>query len=621
MSALMQHGLLMAAGGSAPAPWAPGDWRLPGVAHTWWIRPVSARYGPAYYIGGITPAGEIKVFKVAPTGVASFTLHSGARGDDHNAPSITQLPDGRLLAFYTRHGLDSQLRYRISTSPDDISAWGAEQSIATAGGVTYSQAWVDSTGRVHVFHRITTLTWAHRYSDNNAATWSAGKTFISTGNRPYIATVPAPDSPDTLRLAVAGHPIDSPDHNIYYGEINLISGDIRAPGGPSLVNLYDATPAIAPAALEVAYTAPANSRMLDIGSGTSPQILLASFSGVSDAQYREARRVSETWEISAPIADAGPPIENPVGANYYFAGMAATADQDEIYTCRRDALTANWVIEKWTRDGSGWTLSGTVHNEDWRTYSEVFRPMAPANAGVNIPLTFLRGEYSGYGNAINHLEHFTDIVFDPAQVPAFSGTVLYQQSFAGLAASAPVPGWEVLVKSGTVTDETFTAEDEVKYYGGTYGQMYHRNGLATLWGVAASSALNTRMRADMRFVQGSAGVVGLVNRWVDSNNRIEIELSYAHGLFRVVERVAGVSHTTSVPLPSSLTPGDSFTIESEAVGSSITGRLYQNGVMVAEVTASLVGPQVAGKFGLKVSSHTEVSTTVAETQRVLVVAL
>ncbi len=52
--------------------------------------------------------------------------------DDHNAPGITILPDGRYLAMYSNHGNtamgDYFSRYRISTNPHDSSSWSAEQN-------------------------------------------------------------------------------------------------------------------------------------------------------------------------------------------------------------------------------------------------------------------------------------------------------------------------------------------------------------------------------------------------------------------------------------------------------------------------------------------------------------
>jgi hypothetical protein len=79
------------------------------------------------------PTGSVDVF--------SYDIVSGSRSrfqlsdideDDHNAPGLIILPNGKYLAMYSNHGNtgmgDYLSRYRISTNPHDSTAWTAEQS-------------------------------------------------------------------------------------------------------------------------------------------------------------------------------------------------------------------------------------------------------------------------------------------------------------------------------------------------------------------------------------------------------------------------------------------------------------------------------------------------------------
>lgn len=614
---------MFALNGSAPAPPA-FSWKLDDQGQTWWIRPISARYNGFYYVCGITRAGGYKVSQIseADGSIVDFTLATH-EGDDHNSPSITRLPDGRLLAMYTRHGLDSLIRYRISTSADDISAWGSEATISASTQATYTQVWIDSTDRIHLFYRVTTDEWAHRYSDDDAGTWSAEKVWLDTTNRPYIATVPVPGDPDTLRLAIAGHPLDSADHNIYYAEIDLTTGDIASPGGASQVNLYDASPAIEPDVFEVMYDAAAsglNTRMFDIGPGTIPQVLFATFTDTLDAEYREGRRVSGSWAISSAIADAGPPIENPVGGNYYFAGMAAAANPDVLYLARRDWTTANWPVERYAYSGGSWSLSSQVMEGDWRTFKELFRPMVPVDAGSMIPVTVNRGEYEFYGTTAGTNQRSSDVVIDPSAEPAFSETVIYEESFAGLTDGAAMSGYSVLVKSAGITNETFTSLETPDYFGGMYGNFFHSGGSTVLWGRTGSAVQDLVMKADLRIDQSPAtsGISGLVARWADSNNRIELFMDFlSTPTLKLRERRLG-SNSDSTMAISGVSKGDALTLVLTLDGTAANGKVYRNGILLGELNRTIVRTPAPGAWGFNSGTGTTAGTMVTQIQRLLI---
>ncbi|MCU0781753.1 MAG: BNR repeat-containing protein, partial [Akkermansiaceae bacterium] len=80
------------------------------------------------------------------TGAANHTNLGTATSlqvDDHNNPSFTALPDGRLLAVYSKHGTASQFYHRISatTSPSSLAQWGAETIKTTPAGNTYANTY------------------------------------------------------------------------------------------------------------------------------------------------------------------------------------------------------------------------------------------------------------------------------------------------------------------------------------------------------------------------------------------------------------------------------------------------------------------------------------------------
>lgn len=590
-------------------PVIPASWTMTENIYTWWIRPVAAVYGGALYVGGVDRSGNLKINQVATDGaVSSFTLAT-READDHNAPSVIRLPDGKILAMYTRHNLDSTIRYRISSSANDISAFATEATLTGSSFVSYTQTWVDSANRLHLLYRVGNTSWAHRYSDNNAGTWSAEKIILSSGgDQIYIGTRLYGGS--TIRVAIAGNPISAADKNIYYAEINTTTGDVASPGGASQVNLYDASTAAAPSDFEVAYS-PANSvRLFDIGGATEPQILFATFSTTLNAQYLESRRTGGSWSSATTVVDAGSPIENPVGGNYYFAGMAATDDVNSIYVAREDATTRNWPLERYTYS-AGWTLADTVLVGDWKQYAEVYRPMVPYNANASFPVVALRGLYQVY------LSQFaTDVVVDPSAEPSYSQTVLYSETFSGTPAGA-VSGWSVFSKSVGVTGETITHQNTADYFGGKYGQMYHTGGLAVVWGVTGSSAQNVDIRGDFR-INKTNGAYGVFARWVDANNRIVCFVNFFTGNLEIVERIAGVNNTTSITFSAGVAYTDGGELRLVVNGTSATAYLYRNGGQIATVTRPLTAAPVAGGYGMASSVAASGTNVITQVQKFLV---
>lgn len=88
---------------------------------------------------------EVTSFDLAARASTTFKLHEELQGDDHDAPSLLRLADGRFLAMYTRHGSDRLMRWRVSSAAGDATAWEPEETLRDAGarkGVTYSNTFV-----------------------------------------------------------------------------------------------------------------------------------------------------------------------------------------------------------------------------------------------------------------------------------------------------------------------------------------------------------------------------------------------------------------------------------------------------------------------------------------------
>ena len=91
--------------------------------------------------GGSSRNGNIEVvtYDLVSGGTPSlFVLHANLQADDHDLPGFLALPDGKILAMYTKHISDSYIRYRITTNPNDTSVWDAEKLLTRGAGTSYS---------------------------------------------------------------------------------------------------------------------------------------------------------------------------------------------------------------------------------------------------------------------------------------------------------------------------------------------------------------------------------------------------------------------------------------------------------------------------------------------------
>lgn len=87
---------------------------------------------PVTYPAGRPTGGiDLVTYKLATGSRSRFQL-SDIQEDDHNAPGLLILPDGRYLALYSNHGNNGGLgdeftRWRKSVNPGDTTAWTTEQ--------------------------------------------------------------------------------------------------------------------------------------------------------------------------------------------------------------------------------------------------------------------------------------------------------------------------------------------------------------------------------------------------------------------------------------------------------------------------------------------------------------
>lgn len=161
-----------------------------------------------YLVGGVDPGGSVMAghYDFNTGAIRHAVLHSMLEIDDHNIPSFAQLPDGHVIAMYSKHNGDGATWLTRTVTPGDYTAWTAPIDIGpqihTTPGhdylVSYNFLFRHSGegGRLYYIHRegdktaagsasiLTQEYWVISWSDDNGVTWTRGRKLWGP-QRPY----------------------------------------------------------------------------------------------------------------------------------------------------------------------------------------------------------------------------------------------------------------------------------------------------------------------------------------------------------------------------------------------------------------------------------------------------
>ncbi len=370
---------------------------------------------------------ELSVFDLATHEVRRVLLHAGLQDDDHNAPALMRLPDGRYLAVYGKHGGDSLMRWRISTAPGDASAWQPEQQLDVGAAYTYQNLFrLRAEGdRIYNFHR------GYGYNPNYALSEDGGRSFhyggrllawtpadseINGAGRPYPRY--AGDGEEAIHfITTEDHPRNF-DNSIYHGFLR--DGQLRDSHGTPVAALSSGRDADAgPTAFtqvfqgtadEVAWTVD-----LELDGAGLPVAIFSvqhgdgkvkkdSAAGGETLHYYYARFDGAAWRVQF-LAHAGTRLYSP---EVDYSGLAAIdPDRPEVVYISTNANPRTGVplisaadglrhyeIYRGRSDDHGQAWTWTAITAD--SSEDNIRPNIPARDGGRTALLWLRGSYQNY---------------------------------------------------------------------------------------------------------------------------------------------------------------------------------------------------------------------------------
>jgi hypothetical protein len=380
----------------------------------WFSDPRAVMRDGKTYTGWVTENGSIQtaVLDHRSGRITTVNLHSQYERDDHDAPSFLFLPDGQLMAFYSKHG-GPDMNARVTMRPGDFNDWQLERILDISAiprprkTITYSNPVLLSkeTNAIYLFWRGDTWKPTFSKSMDGGRTWTPGHIVTArpgagNDNRPYVKV--ASNGRDRIHIVFTdGHPRNEARNSIYYAcyhdgaffkaDGTRIAGMDQLPFSPEQADcLYDAK------------KSGIRAWVYDIAADkhNRPVIVYTRLPEETDHRYHYARWTGKQWldkELCAggrwfPQTRPGAVESEP----HYSSGLALDpADPSVVYLSR--PVDGVREIEKWvTRDGGAtWKSSAiTAHSK----FDNV-RPVVVRNAAPNGPTLLwlnLSGRYRHY---------------------------------------------------------------------------------------------------------------------------------------------------------------------------------------------------------------------------------
>ncbi len=126
---------------------------------------------------GVSSVGDITVTAYDfETGESErVILHERLQADDHNVPGLMVRPDGKYLAAYTGHNIDSYVRYRVSKEPGNPLEWEPEERVDLGHRTCYSNLYyLEDEDLTYNFHRSRGMDPNYLISEDYGDTWEYG---------------------------------------------------------------------------------------------------------------------------------------------------------------------------------------------------------------------------------------------------------------------------------------------------------------------------------------------------------------------------------------------------------------------------------------------------------------
>jgi hypothetical protein len=364
---------------------------------------------------------ELAVYDIEAGKTDKIILDPHFEQDDHDNPALLRLPDGRILAVYTRHAVERKVFTRTS-EPIDPLTWGPVQTIETPGedappftgsNVTYSNVFRLKSGRIFNFYRGFDYDPSWMISEDAGRTWQLGGRLLQgrDGYGPY--TKYAFDGDSTIHfVATEDHPRNF-DNSLYHGFVrdgNVFrsDGSLMGPlsdGPDTKVNAWELTKIFSGDPDNVAWMTDleldADGRPCVVFSVQKDGRALSRGKGGFDHRFHFARWDGAAWH-SREIAYAGTRLYpgeddytglaaiDPQNTNVIFISTDADPGTGKPLVSSADGKRHRELFRGETADrGATWNWTPITANSTM----DNLRPIVPKWNDLRTALVWMRGSY------------------------------------------------------------------------------------------------------------------------------------------------------------------------------------------------------------------------------------
>ena len=384
----------------------PGSW-------CWFASPQAIRIGSQTIAGYVDNAGDIIVASlVAGVETHSYVLHADLQIDDHSTPTFWERPDGRIVAFYSKHAIGNIL-YRVSVNPGDITSWGPEYTVpdSSAGGYgdTYpNPVYVPAEHRLYLYFRGASWHPTMTYSDDWGATWAPTQELVNPGttpgagdaghttDRPYARYAEADNQ--TYIAFTNAHPQSRPT-NIYL----MVR---RGAAWYSITGQPQTIPA-SPSDSNMVFNAVARGLRawvwdVEVGADGDPVVVFATFQEGrwGNEAYWYARWTGVFWDVHEIISGVGGSIDSSGTQPAYSPGIAIDPQDPSMIALSRKVFR-RFRVEVWqTADvGRSWRSMPLAGTTDGMRPIFVHGDMSTSAPEI-LYLDGVYGTYSAFGTLV-----------------------------------------------------------------------------------------------------------------------------------------------------------------------------------------------------------------------------
>ncbi|NOS68443.1 MAG: hypothetical protein HOP33_00740 [Verrucomicrobia bacterium] len=388
--------------------------------------------------GWVTENGSVQAAMLddASGKITVTTLHEKYQRDDHDNPSFLFLPDGRLMAFYSKHG-GPDMNARVTSKPGDFADWQPERVLDLFGTAARPRKTITYPNPVMLFAETNAIylfwrgdSWKPTFSKSmdSGRSWSPAKVVVTrTGagsdNRPYVKI--ASDGKERIHMIFTdGHPRNESSNNVYYACYR--NGAFYKANGTRIAGIAELpfTPEQADCVYNAAVTG-ARAWVFDVAADKDgrPVIAYTRLAEETDHRYHYARWDGAKWTDRELCAGGKWFPQTKPGKTetetYYSGGLALDHDNPSVvYLSRPVGYSPPRVSGKPEELSHGASpVNGVREIERWTTADggETWKSEAVTSGSKhdNIRPVVVRG-HSGSGPTVlweslsGHYVHYTD---------------------------------------------------------------------------------------------------------------------------------------------------------------------------------------------------------------------